>query len=191
MRLILATQSPYKQAQMRLLKIPFLAESPDVKEDHSLDLSPEKLSIFLAEQKAKALLKAHPNHLVIGSDQTATFTDEATILTKPGTEAKAIDQLLKSSDRTVEFYSGICVVGAGYEHSWSVKTDVRFRTLSEQEVIRYVDQDAPLDCAGSFKVESLGITLFESIRSDDPTALVGLPLISLAHELRSHGFMTP
>ncbi len=191
MRLILATQSPYKQAQLRLLKMPFLAKSPDVTEDHSLDLSPEQLSIYLAEQKAKVLLEAYPDCLVIGSDQTATFKGEATILTKPGNKAKAIKQLLNSSGRSVDFYSGICVTGAGYEHSWSVKTNVRFRTLSEQEVIRYVDQDSPLDCAGSFKVESLGISLFEYIRSDDPTALVGLPLISLAQELRSHGYLAP
>src|SRR5690606_33100760 len=128
----------------------------------------------------------HPGAVVIGSDQVAEL--DGRLLGKPGDAARARAQLAASSGRTVRFFTAVCVIGAdGMEHLAVDRTDVRFRTLSDREIATYVEREQPLDCAGGFKSEGLGIALFECIDSRDPTALVGLPLIALARLLRQAG----
>ncbi|EAR09759.1 Maf family protein [Reinekea blandensis] len=188
--IILASQSPYKQKQLSDLGLNFKSIAPSVAENHALDPDPEKLAIALAQQKSDNVYQLHPDAIVIGSDQTAIGPDGA-LLIKPGNRENAIRQLQLCSGKTVTFYSGVSLNSADYKTSTCVATVVAFRHLSLQEIERYVDADRPYDCAGSFKVESLGITLFESVRSDDPSALIGLPMIELCRILRECGIALP
>jgi septum formation protein len=148
----------------------------------------------LARAKAAAVAENHPEAWVIGSDQVAVRTGEETvILGKPGTEARCIDQLLSSSGRILEFLTAVALVQreSGRVFEFTDTTRVRFRQLDPQTIERYVTHEKPLDCAGGFKSEGLGITLCDSIDSADPTALIGLPLIQLSAALRSAGFELP
>lgn len=190
MKLILASQSPYKQQQLTNLGIGFESVSPPVNEDHEILQDPEQLALELARQKAASIFQSQPDALIIGSDQTA-ISPEHQLLTKPGNRDTAIKQLLACSGRTVRFYSAIWTISAHQQASACVMTDANFRSLTLDEITRYVDKDNPLDCAGSFKVESLGISLFRSIQSDDPSALIGLPVIALGKILRQHGVQLP
>ncbi|MHA7878287.1 MAG: Maf family protein [Saccharospirillum sp.] len=187
--LLLASTSPYRARLLATLGIAFKQASPEADETPLPGESSEALALRLAQQKADSLTGRFPEHLIIGSDQTASLEDGSR-LTKPGNPVNAIAQLSASSGQSVRFHTAVAFGGQN-RATWCVITDVRFRSLTRTEIERYVNREQPLDCAGSFKVEGLGITLFESVRSDDPHALVGLPLISLASRLRALGWALP
>ena len=188
--LVLASTSPYRRGLLSRLGLPFTVECPDVDETPAAGETPAALAARLAEAKARAVADRHPNAWVIGSDQVAELDGRP--LGKPGTRDRAMAQLAAASGRTVAFHTALCVVGpAGGAHRHVDRTQVRFRTLDAGEIGRYLDAEQPYDCAGSFKCEGLGIVLFEAIGTDDPTALVGLPLIALAGALRAAGYRLP
>jgi septum formation protein len=190
-RLVLASTSPYRRALLERLGVPFECVAPEVEETALPDEPALALSQRLAALKAESVAARHPAAVVIGSDQVALRG--ATTLGKPGSVERCIEQLEKSSGREVEFLTAVHVVNgpARTAESHVDRTVVRFRTLSRAEIERYVAADRPLDCAGGFKAESLGIALFERIDSTDPTGLTGLPLIWLAHALRRAGIAAP
>ena len=193
LNLVLASGSPYRRKLLDRLGIPFNYESPDVPEDRRSGEEPGELSTRLAQLKATTIAASYPGSIVIGSDQVAVRDGE--VLGKPGTASEAVAQLSASSGRAVEFLTGVCILGgekrAGEPFLHVDITRVAFRRLSDEEVRRYVERERPLDCAGSFKAEALGISLFERIDSNDPTGLIGLPLIWLAGVLRHLGFEIP
>ena len=189
-RLILASTSPYRRELLARLRLEFDIAAPGVAETPLPGEPPRILAMRLAAAKAAAICAHHPDAWVIGSDQVVAFDDN--ILGKPGTRDAAIEQLAGMSGRSVEFFTAVCVCnanGPGFDAIDS--TIVRFRPLSREEIERYIDAEQPFDCAGSFKAEGLGITLFDAIESGDPTALIGLPLISTARLLRQAGFALP
>jgi septum formation protein len=194
--LILASTSVYRRALLERLHIPFSAQSPGVDESGRAGESPAEMVARLARTKAGAIAARHPDAWVIGSDQTAVLTDAAGALRmvgKPGTAEQCIRQLQDASGRTLEFLTAVAVVNeaARGQHELIDTTRVRFRTLDKSTIERYVESESPLDCAGGFKSEGLGISLCESIESEDPSALVGLPLIRLAAILRQVGYEIP
>ncbi len=182
--IILASSSPYRKELLSRILDDFEALSPDIDETPFPDEEPIELVARLAQQKALAIAVNHPNALVIGSDQVCVLNNQ--ILGKPGTMDKAIEQLKACSAQTVTFYTSLCVTSTheAAQNTTVVATKVQFRQLSDKEIINYLEKEQPLDCAGSFKCEGLGIVLFEAIESKDPTALIGLPLIALATKLR-------
>ncbi|HZF24899.1 MAG TPA: nucleoside triphosphate pyrophosphatase [Steroidobacteraceae bacterium] len=185
--LVLASSSPYRRELLARLRIPFEIDPADIDEARSPGESPRDLVGRLARQKALRVAGRHAEAFVIGADQVAVCGEQ--ILGKPGTAAKSIEQLRLASGRTLSFLTAVCVTrGNGGQRDEHIdETRVQFRELSELEIARYVELERPYDCAGSFKSEALGISLFESIESRDPTALVGLPLIWLAGALRRAG----
>ncbi len=187
MHLILASSSRYRASLLERLGLHFAAEAPDVDETAAPGESPVALVERLSLEKARAVAARHEQALVIGSDQLASLDGE--ILGKPGTEERAIEQLSALSGRTVTFLTGLALVNAasGASACLHVPTPVRFRKLTEAMIVDYVRREQPLDCAGAFKSEGLGIALFESIGGDDPSALIGLPLISLCSLLAAEG----
>jgi len=189
--LILASGSRYRRELLQRLALPFTCESPDIDESAHPGETPADLARRLAREKALAVAGRHAAALVIGSDQVADCA--GTILGKPGTEARAIAQLQAASGRTVTFWTGLALVDAssGRTQDAVIRCDVDFRNLREAEIRRYVAIEQPLDCAGSFKSEGLGIVLFRRLVSDDPAALVGLPLIALCDMLRAEGIALP
>lgn len=188
-RLILASSSPYRRQQLaERLALPLCAISPDIDEAPLAGETPRATALRLSRDKARAVLgKADAGDIVIAGDQTAEWQGE--LLSKPGSPEKTIQQLRAFSGHTLQFFSGLCVIQAGIEEPRTavVETEVKFRVLSEEEIARYVERDQPWDCVGAFKNEGLGIALFEWIRSDDPSALTGLPLIQLCERLRKLG----
>lgn len=186
--LLLASSSPYRRALLERFGWAFSAQAPDIDERPLAHESPHDLVSRLALAKARALIQQHPHALVIGSDQVAVLDGQP--LGKPGTEQRAIAQLEAASGRTVQFLTGLCLLDAasGAYELEVVSTEVRFRTLDVHTIRNYVRREQPLDCAGSFKCEGLGIALFEAISSADPTALIGLPLIALRAMLGRAGF---
>ncbi len=188
-RLILASTSRYRQQMLQRLRLAFDTERPGVEETALAGEAPASLAQRLAEAKALAVAGRAPGAWVIGSDQVAELDGVA--LGKPGDAAGACRQLAAMSGRRVRFLTAVCVAGPGATQAALDTTEVCFRTLGTEEIARYVAAESPLDCAGSFKCEGLGISLFEAIRTDDPTALVGLPLIGLARMLRNAGFALP
>lgn len=189
--IILASQSPIRAELLQRLGLPFTQVPAHIDESPHPGESPRDLSRRLAHGKAAAIGALHPDALVIGSDQVPVF--EEIPLGKPGTLERGREQLIRFSGEEVRFYTAVSVQGpgAGFEGSFVDTTDVRFRALRTDEIDRYLAADDPLQCAGSFRVESLGPTLFEWVRSDDPTALPGLPLIRLSHLLREAGCTLP
>ena len=186
--LILGSTSIYRRQLLARLGLPFTVERPDVDETMRRGESATGLVARLAREKADAVTQRHPGAVVIGADQVCVCGGE--ILGKPGSAARARAQLGQLSGREVEFLTAICVRsprGPAEHDAAIVPTRVRFRDLSREAIERYVAREMPLDCAGSFKVEALGIALFERVHSDDPTALIGLPLISLCRALRAAG----
>lgn len=185
-KLVLASSSPYRRALLDRLQYPFEWVSPDIDESPTQGELPEHLVKRLSEAKAKVLAASHPNHLIIGSDQVAVF--EGGTLTKPGNYDAAFQQLRSQSGSRIIFLTGVALLnsGTGYLDVDIVSTDVVFRQLSDEEIADYLTKETPYDCAGSFKSEGLGITLFEGIFGNDPTALVGLPLIRLSQMLRQN-----
>jgi septum formation protein len=190
-RLVLASTSQYRRTLLERLGLPFTVAASNVDETALPGESPLDLVHRLARSKADAVAKRHARSLIIGSDQLAVCGRE--VLGKPGSGERAIAQLKALSGQRVVFHTAVHVVNSdtgGNEGHVDVTT-VHFRSLSDDEIRRYVTKDRPYDCAGGFKAESLGITLFNRIESQDPTALVGLPLIWLAATLRKHGFSLP
>ena len=186
-QLILASTSRYRRELLERLRLPFLVVAPQVDETPGDGEAPAALAQRLAHAKAAAVSAAHPNAVVIGSDQVADFDGVA--IGKPGTHERATQQLLAMSGRSVVFQTAISVScrSRGFEASALVPVTVRFRTLSPSEIERYLRAEQPYDCAGSAKVETLGIALIEAMNSDDPTALIGLPLIQTCALLRRAG----
>lgn len=190
-KLILASSSPYRKVLLERLAIPFFSASPDTDETPLAGESAEQLVSRLARAKADSLARTHPASVVIGSDQVALGPDG--IAGKPGTAANASAQLQRFSGQTVRFLTAVCVMchESGLLHEQTVETEVLFRHLSENEIQRYIDLDKPLDCAGGFKSEAAGIGLLQSMVSTDPTAIVGLPLITVSEGLRKAGYAVP
>ncbi|GAB2658338.1 Maf family protein [Arenimonas aestuarii] len=189
--LILASTSRYRRELLERLALPFSVARPDVDESPRPGESPPALARRLAEAKARAVAAAHPEAWVIGSDQVAERDGQP--VGKPGDVATATAQLLSASGREQHFHTAFCLFrqADGGMFAGEDLTVVRFRALDRDEVARYLAAEQPLDCAGSFKCEGLGISLFEAIDTRDPTALVGLPLITLSAALRRAGFRLP
>ncbi len=190
--IILASGSRYRAELLARLGLPFRTQSPDIDESPRPGENPAALAERLSREKARAIgLSLAPGSWVIGSDQVADCGGH--LLGKPGTVETACAQLQLASGKTVTFWTGLALVesGSGRFESRVVRCDVDFRELSTAEINRYVAAEQPLDCAGSFKSEGLGISLFRAIRTDDPTALVGLPLIALSDLLRLRGIALP
>lgn len=185
MQLILASSSVYRKNMLQRLGIPFTTQSPDVDETPLASESPVELALRLSKAKAHAVAKSNPQTLVIGSDQVATFN--GTPIGKPGNFERARLQLHELSGQTVEFHSALCLTDGTRDEIADVVTLCRFRTLTDKEIISYLERDTPYDTAGSAKAESLGIALMESMQSNDPTAIIGLPLIMLSRMLRTFG----
>ena len=185
--LILASTSPYRKMLLDKLGLPFECAAPNVDELALPGETPRSLVLRLAQAKAQALAARYPNHLIIGSDQVCVLDGEIT--GKPHTEENARLQLKKASGNVVTFYTGLALYNSanGHLQTECEPFDVHFRHLSEQEIDNYVRKERPLHCAGSFKSEGLGITLFERLEGRDPNALVGLPLIALCQMLRREG----
>lgn len=190
--LVLASTSPYRRGLLARLGLPFAVDSPGVDERAAVGESGEALALRLAQAKAHAVAARHPGACVIGSDQTCVAADGA-ILGKPGGADAAQAQLARLSGTVATFHTALCVVDARSGREWlgNSITEACFRDLQDDEIARYVARDQPLDCAGGFKVEALGIALFDTVRSDDPTALVGLPLVMLCRFLREAGVAVP
>lgn len=188
-RLVLASTSPYRRELLARLRLPFDVARPEVDETPLPGESPPALARRLAGAKAAAVA-GDRDAWVIGSDQVACLHGQP--LGKPGAVEAAVDQLRGMSGRAVEFLTAVCVAHRG-GHAFHAldTTTVRFRVLDDATIARYIAAEQPLDCAGSFKSEGLGITLFEAIDTQDPTALVGLPLIATARLLRQAGFTLP
>ncbi|MFC4656452.1 MULTISPECIES: Maf family protein [Rheinheimera] len=185
--LILASTSVYRKALLEKLTPHFQTAKPDVDETPLAGETPQQLVERLAVLKAKAIAAQQPNAVVIGSDQVAVFQND--ILGKPHTVDKAIAQLSRFSGHTVTFLTGLAVVNSSTGQT-QVLTDafhVSFRELTLQEIQRYVEREMPLNCAGSFKSEGLGITLFSKLDGEDPNSLIGLPLIKLHQLLKNTG----
>jgi septum formation protein len=185
--LVLGSTSRYRRALLARLGLPFVVAAPDVDETALASESPAETALRLAEAKARAVAARYPDSLVIGSDQVADCAGQP--IGKPGSRERAVEQLQMLSGRTVTFHTAIALVDAASGRCRTELVDVAstFRTLSAAEIAAYLDREEPYDCAGSVKSEGLGIVLFERIASDDPTALIGLPLIALARLLRDEG----
>ncbi len=188
-RLILASTSSYRAELLRRLGIPFQALKPEVDETPLANEPAQATAIRLAQAKCHAIAKHHADAFVIGSDQVALR--EGVALGKPFTRENARLQLRAASESSVQFFTAVCVAHHGWQAQWVDLTTCYFRKLDDQEIDRYIEREQPLDCAGSFKCEGLGISLFECIESNDPTALIGLPLVQLAKQMRERGFLVP
>lgn len=188
--LVLASTSRYRRELLARLGLPFDVARPDVDETPLAGESPAATAGRLAEAKARVVAAKHPGAWVIGSDQVADLDGVA--LGKAGGREPALAQLEACSGRRVVFQTALCLLRHGEPaHAALDRTEVVFRTLGRDEILRYLDAEQPYDCAGSFKCEGLGITLFDAIHSQDPTALVGLPLIALSQVLREAGYRLP
>ncbi len=185
--LILGSTSRYRRELLERLRVPFAVTSPQVDETPQPGETPAALATRLALAKAQAVAALHPQAVVIGADQVADLDGEP--IGKPGTHERAVAQLRRMSGRTVVFQTAIAVVraDAAFTRSHLAPVRVAFRTLSDEDIERYLRLEQPYDCAGSAKCETLGIGLLDAIESDDPTALIGLPLIHTTRLLREAG----
>ncbi|MET0917099.1 MAG: Maf family nucleotide pyrophosphatase [Burkholderiales bacterium] len=187
--LVLASTSRYRKMLLERLGLPFVTVAPGIDETPLPDEAPAATAFRLAEAKARSVASAHPDAIIIGSDQVADCDGRP--VGKPGTHDRAVAQLTELSGQTVVFHTGLCVLDARSGQCQTALVDVRstFRFLSPQEIESYLRSERPYDCAGSVRSEALGIALFERIESDDPTALIGLPLIRLTSMLRAAGIV--
>ena len=189
--IILASSSPYRRGLLDRILDAYEAVDPEVDESNNDGLGPAELARHLARNKAEAVAINARDALVIGADQLAVLDDQ--VLGKPGNHAKAVEQLLAASGKTVTFLTAVCVLDpvgrARYEHT--DKTIVRFRQFDRRLVDAYLHHDEPYDCAGSFKLEGAGYVLFESVQAEDPTGLIGLPMIWVADRLLQLGYLLP
>ncbi len=190
--LILASTSRYRRELLGRLGLPFAVEAPGVDETRHPGEAPAPLVARLAAEKALAVARRHPGAVVIGSDQLAWLPPDE-VLGKPGGRDVAIAQLARCAGQAVRFLTALHIVrvddagAVATSYFTTDVTEVRFRSLGVDEIARYVDREKPYDCAGGFKCEGLGIALFEAIRNEDPTALIGLPMIAVAEGLRRLG----
>jgi septum formation protein len=185
--LVLGSSSPYRRELLSRLQLPFTVEIPDVNESQRAGEAPRELALRLALAKAHAVAARLPHAIVIGSDQVAELAGQP--LGKPGTHERAQAQLRQMRGETVVFHTAVAVVCAqsGFEQLELAPVKVKFRQLTDDEIESYLRAEQPYDCAGSARSEGLGIALLDSIESDDPTALVGLPLIRTCRMLRAAG----
>lgn len=186
-QLVLASTSPYRKELLQRLGLAFITIAPDADETRQPEETPEHLVRRLAEEKARAVMSQFPDALIIGSDQVAVIGEE--ILTKPGTHENAVSQLQRCSGQTVTFLTGLCLLNtrSGKTRVEAVPFRVHFRRLNPAQIENYLRRERPYHCAGSFKSEGLGIALFERLEGEDPTALIGLPLIRLTRMLEAEG----
>jgi 7-methyl-GTP pyrophosphatase len=185
--LVLASTSPFRRALLDRLGLPFIIAAPEVDETRRPDEPPQVLVLRLAESKARAVAPGHPGALIIGSDQVACIDGQ--VLGKPGGRDSAIAQLQRVSGKSVVFHTGLCLLNSatGRTQTLVEPFQVHFRLLTLERINGYLDREQPYNCAGSFKSEGLGIALFERLEGDDPSALIGLPLIRLVTLLESEG----
>lgn len=189
--LVLGSTSPFRKELLERLDIEFITDSPNIDETPIEGETPEDYVKRLSIEKAKVVAKKHPNSLTIGSDQCSVLNGE--IRGKPGNHENAIQQLTESSSQRVSFLTGLCLYDAR-DQSYQIDMipfHVDFRELSSTEIESYLRKEEPYFCAGSFKSEGLGITLFKRLNGDDPTSLVGLPLIRLSEMLREKNILLP
>lgn len=186
-KLILASTSSYRQELLGRLGLPFEVANPQTDESPLAGETPEAMALRLSEAKARAVAEAYPDALIIGSDQVATVDGE--VYGKPGTHERAIEQLRALSGKTVNFFTGLCLLNSrtGEADLRGVPTLVTFRELRDTEIENYLRREPAYNCAGSAKSEGLGIALLSSMKGEDPNALVGLPLIALCDMLRRQG----
>ena len=178
-RLVLGSSSPFRKALLEKLDLSFDCDSPDIDETPLKNEHPKDMVARLAKQKAQAIAERHPHSIIIASDQCATL--DGKIIGKPGNHEQAVEQLTLASGRAVTFYTSLCVFNAGtnqYEETVE-PFYVYFRELSASQIENYLQKEQPYQCAGSFKSEGLGISLFSRLEGDDPNTLIGLPLIKL------------
>ena len=189
--LLLASSSPYRRELLSRLRLPFTWSAPHIDETRQSNEDAETLVRRLSQEKAQALRATHPQHLIIGSDQVAVLGKQ--ILGKPHTLERAREQLMAASGNSVTFLTGLTLLNSttGQQQTDCVPFTVHFRTLSEAQIMRYLNAEQPLDCAGSFKAEGLGISLFRSTEGSDSTSLIGLPLIRLVDMLHTSGIDIP
>ncbi|UMZ13846.1 septum formation inhibitor Maf [Pseudomonas sp. MPFS] len=189
--LLLASSSTYRRELLSRLQLPFTCASPDIDESHRPNESATELVKRLAEEKARALASSHPTHLIIGSDQVAVLGER--IIGKPHTFAKARQQLLDASGKSVTFLTGLALLNSqtGQCQADCIPFKVNMRQLNSQRIERYLHAEQPFDCAGSFKAEGLGVSLFQSTEGCDATSLIGLPLIRLIDMLLAEGVEIP
>ncbi|SDZ93950.1 MULTISPECIES: Maf family nucleotide pyrophosphatase [Acidovorax] len=189
--LVLGSTSRYRHGLLSRLNLPFTVTAPAVDETPLTAETPRALALRLALAKAHAVARQHPQAVVIGSDQVADLGGHP--LGKPGTHERAVAQLRQMRGQTVIFQTAVAVVCAatGFEQVDLAPVEVRFRQLSDDEIERYLRAEEPYDCAGSAKSEGLGIALLDAIVNDDPTALIGLPLIRTCRMLRAAGLVLP
>lgn len=185
-RLILASTSRYRANALKTLNLAFTAIDPKTDEQALRAEKPDALALRLAHNKAAAGLQSHPECVVIGSDQVGFCNGSQ--LHKPGNAAGAVKQLLSCSGRVATFYTAVAIHDNSQRLAAVVPTELQFRQLSRQDIDHYVAAEPAFDCAGGFKIEGLGISLFNSVTSDDPSALIGLPLIATARFLRTLGY---
>lgn len=190
-RIILASSSSYRRGLLDRFLDNYETITPDVDESNDQGLTPEELATYLARKKAEAIAINARNALIIGADQLAVRDDQ--VLGKPGDHQKAVAQLLAASGKAVTFLTAVCILEpvsrTRFEHTDI--TTVRFRQYDRRLVEAYLRHDEPYDCAGSFKLEGAGFVLFESVKTDDPTALIGLPMIWLADRLLQLDYLLP
>lgn len=185
MKLILASSSKYRRSQLKKLQLEFSCISPNIDETPLAKEKPSDLAMRLARAKANHIAQQNPSSLVIGSDQVAYANQK--IIGKPGSYTKALEQLKSFSNTTVIFYTALCVSNGEQQICELVTTECKFLSLNDTQIKNYLDFDKPFDTAGSAKIEQAGIALMEYVRSDDPSALIGLPLIALCRILRQFG----
>ena len=185
-KLVLGSSSPYRKELLERLGIPFECISADIDESRKEGETPEALCVRLAREKALKVKELAPDAVVIGSDQVAVLGER--ILGKPHTRERAIEQLSAMQGQTVYFLTALCVVGeAGEVFETMVPTVVTMKKLSQSTIEHYLDREQPFNCAGSAKIEKLGIALMKEVQSTDPTALIGLPLIETVNLLAKAG----
>ena len=191
MKIILASSSAYRKALLERLLIKFSCIAPNIDESPRDNESPQSLALRLAEQKALAIAGHEPNALIIGSDQVAWLNGEQ--LHKPGDRHRNIEQLMRCQGKEVTFYTSIALYNSATKTMQSHIETYRtlFRPLSTNQIERYVDHEQAFDCAGGFKMEGLGISLFEHISGEDPNVLIGLPLIRLVSMFEKEGVHIP
>ena len=189
--LLLASSSVYRRDLLSRLRLPFTCSSPDIDESHRPGESALELVQRLSLEKAQALAASHPAHLIIGSDQVAVLNGQ--IIGKPHTFDKARQQLLNASGASVSFLTGLTLLNSqtGHYQTDCVPFTVHMRHMSAEQIERYLHAEEPYDCAGSFKAEGLGVSLFQRTEGDDATSLVGLPLIRLVDMLLAQGVVLP
>ena len=189
--IVLASSSPYRRGLLDRILDQFETVEPDVDESNSDGLDAADLARRLARKKAEIVASHHRDALIIGADQLAVLNDD--ILGKPGNHQNAVEQLLKASGQVVTFLTAVCMLDpiGRSRYEYTDRTTVRFRDFDRRLADAYLRHDQPYDCAGSFKLEGAGFVLFESVQTDDPTALIGLPMIWVADRLLQLGYISP